>query len=163
DEHGTLIDPFKGREDLENRVLRHVSAAFVEDPVRVLRLARVAARFAPLGFRGAPETLAPAQTIGANGELDALVAERVRREARRALSEAAPQRFFEVLREAHALPVIFPELHALFGVPQPATWHPEIDTGIHTMMVLEQAARLSPDTLIRFAALTHDLGKGATP
>jgi tRNA nucleotidyltransferase (CCA-adding enzyme) len=163
DEDGTLIDPFGGRADLKNRVLRHVSPAFIEDPVRVLRLARFAARFAPLGFRVAPETLAMAQAIAANGELDALVAERVWQEMRRALSEAAPQRFFEVLRDAHALPVVFPELHALFGVPQPANWHPEIDTGVHTLMALEQAARLSDDPLIRFAALTHDLGKAATP
>lgn len=160
---GALIDPFGGQRDLNERWLRHVSPAFVEDPVRVLRVARFAARFAPLGFRVAPETLALMQEIAARGELDALVPERVWQETQRALELPAPRRFFEVLREAHALAVIFPEIDALFGVPQPEQWHPEIDSGIHTMMVLDQACRLSEDPVVRFAALTHDLGKAATP
>src|SRR5688572_14077711 len=157
---GALVDPFGGERDLRERWLRHVSPAFVEDPVRVLRVARFAARFAPLGFRLAPETLALMQEIAARGELDALVPERVWQETQRALEMPAPERFFEVLREANALRVIFPELDALFGVPQPERWHPEIDSGVHTLMALTQAARLSPDPVVRFAALTHDLGKG---
>ena len=160
---GGLIDPFGGQRDLRERVLRHVSGAFVEDPVRVLRVARFAARFAPLGFKVAPETLDLMREIAARGELDALVSERVWQETQRALEMPAPAPFFEVLRDANALPVIFPELHALFGVPQPEQWHPEIDTGVHTLMVLEQAAKLSDDPVVRFAALTHDLGKGTTP
>ncbi|NLG75092.1 MAG: multifunctional CCA addition/repair protein [Xanthomonadaceae bacterium] len=160
---GALIDPFGGQRDLQERWLRHVSPAFVEDPVRVLRVARFAARFAPLGFRVAPETLALMQEIAARGELDALVPERVWQETQRALELPAPRRFFEVLREAHALAVIFPEVDALFGVPQPAQWHPEIDAGVHTMMVLDQACKLTADPVVRFAALTHDLGKAATP
>jgi tRNA nucleotidyltransferase (CCA-adding enzyme) len=160
---GEVIDPYGGRDDLQNRILRHVSAAFVEDPVRVLRLARFAARFAPFGFQVAPETLVLMREIAANGELNALVSERVWQETQRALTEKTPQRFFTTLRDADALRVIFPELDALYGVPQPAQWHPEIDTGIHTMMVLEQAARLSDDPIVRFAALVHDLGKGTTP
>jgi tRNA nucleotidyltransferase (CCA-adding enzyme) len=160
---GGLIDPFGGQRDLRERVLRHVSGAFVEDPVRVLRVARFAARFAPLGFKVAPETLDLMREIAARGELDALVSERVWQETQRALEMPAPARFFEVLRDANALPIIFPELHALFGVPQPEQWHPEIDTGVHTLMVLEQAAKLSDDPVVRFAALTHDLGKGTTP
>ena len=160
---GALIDPFNGARDLEQRVLRHVSPAFVEDPVRVLRVARFMARFAPLGFSVAPETLALMREIAARGELQALVAERVWQETQRALEQPAPWQFFQVLQDASALPIIFPELAALFGVPQPERWHPEIDTGIHTMMVLEQAALLSKDPVLRFAALTHDLGKGTTP
>jgi len=160
---GALIDPFGGARDLEQRVLRHVSAAFVEDPVRVLRVARFMARFAPLGFSVAPETLALMREIAARGELQALVPERVWQETQRALEQPAPWQFFETLRAAAALPIIFPEVAALFGVPQPERWHPEIDAGIHTMMVLEQAARLSADAVVRFAALTHDLGKGTTP
>lgn len=158
-----LIDPFGGQRDLRDRTLRHVSPAFVEDPVRVLRLARFAARFAPLGFNVAPETLSLMREIAARGELDALVSERVWQETQRALEMPAPARFFEVLRDANALPAIFPELHALFGVPQPERWHPEIDSGVHTLMVVEQAAKLSDDPVVRFAALTHDLGKGTTP
>ena len=160
---GEIIDPYGGRRDLEERWLRHVSPAFVEDPVRVLRVARFAARFAPQGFRVAPETLALMQQIAARGELNALVPERVWQETQRSLELPAPRRYFEVLREAHALAVIFPELDALFGVPQPEQWHPEIDSGVHTMMVLEQACKLSDDTVVRFAALTHDLGKATTP
>ncbi|PZN34087.1 MAG: multifunctional CCA addition/repair protein [Proteobacteria bacterium] len=160
---GELVDPFGGQRDLAARVLRHVSVAFVEDPVRVLRVARFAARFAPLGFSVAPETMTLMREIAARGELDALVPERVWQETQRALEQPAPWKYFEVLREADALPVIFPELHALFGVPQPAKWHPEIDTGVHTLKVLEQATRLSTEPVVRFAALTHDLGKGTTP
>jgi tRNA nucleotidyltransferase (CCA-adding enzyme) len=160
---GGLIDPFDGQRDLRDRVLRHVSGAFVEDPVRVLRVARFAARFAPLGFKVAPETLDLMREIAARGELDALVSERVWQETQRALEMPAPERFFAVLRAASALPIVFPELHALFGVPQPEQWHPEIDSGVHTLMVLEQAAKLSDDPVVRFAALTHDLGKGTTP
>jgi tRNA nucleotidyltransferase (CCA-adding enzyme) len=160
---GALIDPFGGQRDLRDRLLRHVSPAFVEDPVRVLRVARFAARFAPLGFTVAPATLDVMREIAARGELDSLVSERVWQETQRALEMPAPARFFEVLRDANALPVIFPELHALFGVPQPERWHPEIDTGVHTLMVLEQATKLSTDPVVRFAALTHDLGKGTTP
>jgi tRNA nucleotidyltransferase (CCA-adding enzyme) len=158
-----LVDPFGGERDLRERWLRHVSPAFVEDPVRVLRVARFAARFAPLGFRIAPETLALMQEIAARGELDALVPERVWQETQRALEMPQPRRYFEVLREAHALRVVFPEIDRLFGVPQPAQWHPEIDSGVHTMMALEQATKLSADPVVRFAAVTHDLGKGTTP
>lgn len=160
---GALVDPFGGQRDLRDRSLRHVSPAFVEDPVRVLRVARFAARFAPLGFAVAPETVEVMREIAARGELDALVSERVWQETQRALELPAPARFFEVLRAADALPKIFPELHALFGVPQPERWHPEIDSGVHTLMALEQAAKLSDDPVVRFAALTHDLGKGTTP
>jgi tRNA nucleotidyltransferase (CCA-adding enzyme) len=160
---GSMIDPFGGRKDLEARILRHVSDAFVEDPVRVLRVARFAARFAPLEFKVAPETLALMRELVARGELEALVAERVWQETDKALRSAEPAEFFKVLRACGALPVIFPELDALFGVPQPPQWHPEIDTGVHTLMVLQQAALLSADPAVRFAALVHDLGKGTTP
>jgi tRNA nucleotidyltransferase (CCA-adding enzyme) len=160
---GELVDPFQGQRDLQERWLRHVSPAFIEDPVRVLRLARFAARFAPLGFRVAPETMALVREIAARGELDALVSERVWQETQRALEMPVPSQFFEVLREGNALSVIFPEIHALFGVPQPEQWHPEIDTGVHTMMVLDQATKLTDDPVVRFAALTHDLGKATTP
>lgn len=160
---GALIDPFQGQNDLRARVLRHVSGAFVEDPVRVLRAARFAARFAPLRFTVAPETIALMRQIAARGELDALVPERVWQETQRALEAPAPWKYFEVLREADALPIVFPEIAALFGVPQPERWHPEIDSGVHTLMAVEQAARLSTDPVVRFAALVHDLGKGTTP
>ncbi len=162
-ETGELIDPFHGQRDIEQRVLRHVSQAFVEDPVRILRAARFTARFAPLGFDVAPETIELMRDIVARGELDALVPERVWQETQRALEQEAPWRFFEVLRDAHALQKIFPEVDALFGVPQPEQWHPEIDSGVHTMMVLQQAAELTPDPVVRFAALVHDLGKATTP
>lgn len=160
---GALVDPFNGQRDIETRVLRHVSDAFVEDPVRVLRLARFAARFASLGFSVAPETLALMQEIASVGELNALVPERVWQETFKALNTTHPQTYFSTLRDAQALKIVFPEVDALFGVPQPPQWHPEIDTGIHTLLVLEQAARLSNDPVVRFAALTHDLGKGVTP
>jgi tRNA nucleotidyltransferase (CCA-adding enzyme) len=163
DGEGNIIDPFNGRDDLENGLLRHVSNAFVEDPVRILRIARYAARFAKWGFRVAHATHALMKKMVENGEVDALVAERVWQELERSLAEEAPQRFFEVLRNCGALARIFPELEALFGVPQPRHHHPEEDSGVHTLMVLEQAARLTPDTRVRFAALVHDLGKGTTP
>jgi tRNA nucleotidyltransferase (CCA-adding enzyme) len=160
---GTLVDPYCGRRDLEARVLRHVSPAFIEDPVRVLRVARFAARFAPLGFHVAPETLDLMRTMVERGEVDALVAERVWQETEKALREPKASEFFRVLRECGALQRIYPEIDALFGVPQPPEWHPEIDTGVHTLMVLDQAALLSADLKVRFAALVHDLGKGTTP
>ncbi len=163
DADGTIIDPFNGQEDLENGLLRHVSNAFAEDPVRILRIARYAARYGQWGFRVAHGTHALMKRMVENGEVDALVPERVWQELERSLGEATPARFFEVLRNSGALGRILPELEALFGVPQPAHHHPEIDTGRHTLMVLEQAARLSEDTRVRFAALLHDLGKGTTP
>ncbi|MDE2070071.1 MAG: multifunctional CCA addition/repair protein [Gammaproteobacteria bacterium] len=163
DAQGKLIDPYGGQRDLEARVLRHVSPAFAEDPVRVLRVARFAARFAPLGFRLAPETLALMHEMAGNGEVDALVAERVWQETAKALAADKPSVFFHTLRDCGALARVFPELDRLFGVPQPAEHHPEIDTGVHVMLVLDQAARLSPDPAVRFAALVHDLGKGTTP
>lgn len=163
DAEGRLIDPFHGQQDLRNGLLRHVSPAFSEDPVRVLRIARFAARYADRGFRVAEDTLALLQQMAHSGELDALVPERVWQEMDKAIGEARPSTFFEVLRECGALKCIFPEIDALFGIPQPPKWHPEIDTGIHTMMVLEQAALLSDDRRVRFAALTHDLGKALTP
>ena len=160
---GTLVDPYGGRRDLEARWLRHVSAAFVEDPVRVLRVARFAARFAPLGFKVAPQTMDLMRDMVERGEVNALVSERVWQETEKALREIASSEFFRVLRECGALKIIYPELDALYGVPQPPQWHPEIDTGVHTLMVLDQATRMSPDPKVRFAALVHDLGKGTTP
>jgi tRNA nucleotidyltransferase (CCA-adding enzyme) len=163
DEQGNLIDYYGGRWDLENRVLRHVSPAFAEDPVRLLRVARYAARYSGLGFTVADETMALMRVMVEKGETDALVPERVWQELAKALAELEPSRFFDVLRESGALSRLFPEIDRLFGMPQAEKWHPEIDSGIHTMMVLDMAARLSPDPEIRFAALTHDLGKGMTP
>jgi tRNA nucleotidyltransferase (CCA-adding enzyme) len=160
---GTLVDPYGGLGDLEARVLRHVSPAFIEDPVRVLRVARFAARFEALGFNIAPETMELMRAMVERGEVDALVAERVWQETEKALRESHAGAFFRALRDCGALKVIYPELDRLYGVPQPAQWHPEIDSGVHTMMVLEQAVLLSTDTKIRFAALVHDLGKGLTP
>lgn len=160
---GELVDPYHGMEDLEAHLLRHVSPAFAEDPVRILRVARFAARFAHLGFTVAEETQALMKQMVDNGEVDALVPERVWQEMERALGEPQPAQFIRVLRDCGALARLLPEIENLFGVPQPEKHHPEIDTGIHTLMVLEQAARLSPDTQVRFAALVHDLGKGTTP
>ncbi len=160
---GTLEDPYGGKRDLEARVLRHVSPAFVEDPVRVLRVARFAARFAAHGFHVAPETMQLMRDMVQRGEVDALVPERVWQETEKALREAGAAEFFRVLHACGALRTVYPEIDALFGVPQPANWHPEIDTGVHTLMVLEQAVLLSPETQVRFAALVHDLGKGTTP
>ncbi|HEV7611861.1 MAG TPA: multifunctional CCA addition/repair protein [Steroidobacteraceae bacterium] len=160
---GSLLDPHGGKRDLEARVLRHVSPAFAEDPVRVLRVARFAARLSPLGFRVAPETLELMRVMVERREIDALVPERVWQETEKALREPKASEFFRVLRACGALQPIYPEIEALFGVPQPARWHPEIDTGLHTLMVLDQAALLSSETTVRFAALVHDLGKGTTP
>lgn len=160
---GTLIDPFGGRRDLEARVLRHVSGAFVEDPVRLLRVARLAAQLAPWSFGIAPETGTMLRELVRNGEVDALVPERVWAECEKALASPAPVRFFQILRDTGALEVLFPEIAALFGVPQPPRYHPEIDAGVHTFMVLEQATRLSTRPEVRFAALVHDLGKADTP
>lgn len=160
DADGNLIDPFGGRQDLEHGILRHVSAAFVEDPLRVLRVARFAAR---LDFRIADGTMQLMREISASGELEALVPERVWTELERALAEPHPVWFIKVLRECGALQVLFPEIDRLFGIPQPEKYHPEVDTGIHTLMSLHQAALLTQDTQIRFAALVHDLGKGVTP
>jgi len=161
-EDGQLIDPYGGQSDIQLKILRHVSSAFVEDPLRVLRVARFAARFHHLGFTVAQETLDLMTDITLSGELDHLVAERICQETLRALSEKSPSTYFEVLRQVGALKVLFPEIDALFGIPQPEKYHPEIDCGIHTMMVLEQAARLSEDVAIRFASLMHDLGKACT-
>lgn len=160
DEHGNLIDPYAGKQDLENGILRHVSPAFVEDPLRVLRVARFAARF---DFKLSEQTLTLMQEISQSGELDTLVAERVWAELERALAEQYPVRFFEVLQSCAALENIFPEIDKLFGIPQPVQYHPEIDSGVHTMMVLQLACTLTDETIIRFAALVHDLGKGLTP
>ena len=158
-----LIDPYGGQADLERRLLRHVSPAFVEDPLRILRVARFAARFYGLGFRVATETQALMQQMVQAGEAGALVAERVWVECQRALCEAQPGQFFTVLRDCGALAVLLPELDRLFGVPQPEEHHPEIDTGVHSLMVLAQAVLLSNDPQVRFAALLHDVGKGETP
>ncbi|MFZ5465841.1 MAG: multifunctional CCA addition/repair protein [Pseudomonadota bacterium] len=160
---GSLVDPYGGARDLEARLLRHVSPAFVEDPVRLLRVARFAARFASLGFRVADETLILMRHMVDNGEVDALVPERVWQEIVKALETDHPARFFELLRETGALARLLPELDALFSVPQPAMHHPEIDTGVHSLMVLQQAVRLGADGPTRLAALLHDLGKGVTP
>ncbi|MBL1262117.1 multifunctional CCA addition/repair protein [Candidatus Methylomicrobium oryzae] len=160
---GRLVDPYGGRADLETRILRHVSPAFAEDPVRILRIARFAARYQPLGFTIAPETLALMRRMVTAGEADFLVPERVWAELAKALKEPGPAAFFRTLRDCGALAAVFPEIDRLFGVPQPEKHHPEIDTGVHTLMCLEQAARLSDKPIVRFAALTHDLGKGVTP
>lgn len=163
DTEGQLHDPYGGLKDIENKLLRHVSEAFREDPLRVLRVARFAAVLHPLGFRVAEETLALMREISASGELDHLVAERIWLETEKALNSDAPHVFFQVLRDCDALAVLFPELDALFGVPQTEKYHPEIDSGIHTLMVIEQAAKLSDDIAVRFAAFTHDFGKALTP
>jgi tRNA nucleotidyltransferase (CCA-adding enzyme) len=160
---GELIDPYGGQADLAARVLRHVSDAFAEDPVRILRAARFAARFADLGFKVADETLALMRRMTASGEVNALVPERVWQETERALAEAHPEVYFETLRACGALAVIFPEIDALFGVPQPPRWHPEVDTGVHTMLALRYAARTAAPAAVRFAVLVHDLGKARTP
>ncbi len=162
-EDGELIDPWSGRADLEARVLRHVSPAFREDPLRVLRVARFAARFAPLGFTIAAATLELMKEIVAADEMEALRPERVWQETVKALGTERPDVYFEVLRTCHALQRVFPEVDALFGVPQPERWHPEIDTGVHTLMALRMAAHLSRSETVRFAVLTHDLGKATTP
>lgn len=163
DENGCIIDPYNGQKDLEDRILRHVSPAFAEDPLRVLRVARFAARYAELGFRVAPETLELMRELSESDELQALTAERSWKEIARALMEAQPQVFIQVLRDCGALKQLMPELDALFGVPQPPAHHPEIDSGVHTLSVLEQAAIHQQPLTVRWACLLHDLGKGLTP
>ncbi|MFP1909172.1 multifunctional CCA addition/repair protein [Lonsdalea quercina] len=163
DEDGSLIDPYGGQRDIESKQLRHVSDAFGEDPLRVLRVARFAARYAHLGFKIAPETLALMRQMVDSGELDSLTPERVWKETEKALGSNSPQVYFERLRDCGALQVLFPEIDNLFGVPAPAQWHPEIDTGVHVMMTLAIAAQLSPEIDVRFASLCHDVGKGLTP
>ncbi|MGB0321437.1 MAG: multifunctional CCA addition/repair protein, partial [Pseudohongiellaceae bacterium] len=162
DENGSLIDPFGGQFDIEDRVLRHVSGAFVEDPLRVLRVARFAARFAHLGFRVANETRDLMRSICHSGELDHLVPERIWKELELALTSQTPSVFIEVLRECYALAAILPEVNNLFGVPQPKKYHPEIDTGLHILLCLEQARKLSDDSVVLYATLVHDVGKGLT-
>ena len=156
-----IFDPYNGQRDLQQRVLRHVTDAFREDPVRILRVARFAARFTD--FSVAPETMALMREMVAHGEADHLVAERVWQELARGLMEAQPSRMFKVLRDCGALAVVLPEVNRLWGVPQRAQYHPEICTGIHLMMVLDMAARLDAPLAVRFACLTHDLGKATTP
>ncbi|WAW09090.1 multifunctional CCA addition/repair protein [Oxalobacter vibrioformis] len=158
---GELIDPFGGQEDLKNRVFRHVSPAFAEDPVRILRLARFAARFPD--FTIAPETMDLMKKMVESGEVDALVPERIWQELSQGLMEKQPSRMFMVMRECGALKRILPELNALWGVPQPEQWHPEIDTGVHTMLALDYSAKQGYPLQVRFAVLLHDLGKGTTP
>jgi len=160
---GQLIDPYHGQRDIELKRLRHVSSAFVEDPLRILRVARLAARYHWLGFRVADETMQLMQQIVRNGEVEHLVKERVFVEMHKALTEDKPSVFFTVLKDCGALAILFPEIHALFGVPQRKDYHPEVDTGIHTLMVLDKAAELTEDVSIRFAGLMHDLGKAETP
>ena len=163
DDQGNIIDPYNGQQDLKDKLLRHVSSAFVEDPLRVLRVARFAARYYSLGFRIAPETLALMQKIVANDELTALSAERVWQETARSLMETHPEVYFENLRACGALVVWFPELDILWGITNSNKYHPEMDTGVHTMMVLRQAVNLSDKLSVRFAALVHYLGKGLSP
>lgn len=162
DEKGHIIDPYNGQNDLKNRIFRHVSPAFNEDPVRILRIARFATRYSHLGFTIADETLQLMKQMVRQGETDHLVAERVWTELEKALSEKTPAAFFYTLRECDALATIFPEINQLFGVPQPEKHHPEIDTGIHSLLCLEQAAKLSSRAEVRLAALLHDLGKAMT-
>jgi tRNA nucleotidyltransferase (CCA-adding enzyme) len=157
---GVIVDPYGGQRDLTAGILRHVTAAFVEDPLRVLRAARFAARF---DFVIADETRALMREISVSGELATLAPERVWQELRRALAEPHPENFFEVLRECGALVALLPEIEGLYGVPQPPRYHPEIDTGVHVMLALKQAVRSNAEEVIRFAVLTHDLGKGTTP
>ena len=163
DPDGSLIDPYGGQRDLNDKLLRHVSDAFTEDPLRVLRVARFAARYHHLGFTIAPETLALMSSITASGELDYLVAERVWKETERALCERSPDIYIEILRQCGALKALFPEVDCLFGVAQRADYHPEIDTGIHILMALQQSVKLSDSSAVRFSVLVHDLGKGITP
>ncbi|MDB6096398.1 MAG: Multifunctional protein, partial [Francisellaceae bacterium] len=163
DQNNQLIDPFNGKQDLENKILRHVSPAFMEDPVRILRIARFTARFSHLGFTIAPETIQLMKSMVQKGEVNALVPERVWKEMEKALMEQTPTRFFEVLKEVGALKVLWSDLDKLWGIPQPEQWHPEVDTGIHVMKCLEQAQLEKADAYTRFAVLCHDLGKGRTP
>ena len=163
DDNGNIIDPYNGLDDLKNKVLRHVSTAFCEDPLRVLRVARFAARYAHLGFTVAKETMVLMQQMVDDGELSDLTPDRVWKEMSRSLTEKNPEVFIEILRETGALNVIWPSLDKLWGIPNPEQHHGEIDSGIHTMMVLKQAVSLSTEVSVRFASLCHDLGKGKTP
>jgi tRNA nucleotidyltransferase (CCA-adding enzyme) len=160
---GQLIDPFHGQDDIQHKVLRHVSSAFVEDPLRLLRVARFMARFAHLGFSIAPATLSLLQQLVTDNELEHLVAERIWKELSRALAEPNPQAFIQTLRQVGALKSLLPEVEQLYGVEQVKKWHPEVDTGLHIELCLAQAALLTPDPMVRFAVLCHDLGKGITP
>ncbi|MCW8995995.1 MAG: multifunctional CCA addition/repair protein [Psychromonas sp.] len=162
-EQGEIVDPYHGVADLKNKQLRHISPAFSEDPLRVLRVARFAARFYKLGFSIAPETFTLMQQLTDSGELNHLTAERVWLETAKALQTDSPQIYFQTLKECGALAILFPEIEALFGIPGPKRWHPEIDTGIHTLMVVEQSVKLSDALAFRFACLVHDLGKALTP
>jgi tRNA nucleotidyltransferase (CCA-adding enzyme) len=159
---GQLIDPYNGRRDIKDKVLRHVSPAFAEDPLRVLRVAKFAARFARLGFTVAPETLKLMSNIVQSGEIEALVRERVWQEIEQTMGGPAPDVFITVLRDCGALKSILPEVDRLFGVPQPVKYHPEVDTGLHTLLSLQQAVKLTDDPVIRYATLVHDVGKGVT-
>lgn len=159
---GQIIDPYNGRQDIKDKTLRHVSPAFAEDPLRVLRVAKFAARFAKLGFTVAPETLKLMGDIVASGEIEALVRERVWQEIEQALGSPAPDVFIRVLRDCGALKSILPEVDRLFGVPQPVKYHPEVDTGLHILLSLQQAVKLSSDPVVRYATLVHDVGKGVT-
>jgi len=163
DSDDRVVDPYGGQIDLKRKILRHISPAFSEDPLRVLRVARFAARYHHLGFTLAPETFELMKQLANSGELKDLTAERVWQESVRALSEKSPQVYFQTLRDCGGLIDWFPEIDRLWGIPNPEQWHPEIDTGVHTMMVLEQSSLLSTDTVTRYAALCHDLGKGITP
>ncbi|MGP0173209.1 multifunctional CCA addition/repair protein [Pseudomonas sp. NCHU5208] len=163
DEQGNLVDPYGGQQDLAARLLRHVSPAFAEDPLRVLRVARFAARYAPLGFAVAPETLALMRQLAESGELADLTPERSWKEISRALMEPRPDVFVQVLRDCGALAALLPEVDVLFGVPQPETHHPEIDTGVHVLSVLRQSAEHQQPLSVRWACLLHDVGKGLTP
>lgn len=163
DDHGNVLDPYGGQKDLEARLLRHVSPAFAEDPLRVLRVARFAARYAPLGFQVADETLVLMRALSESGELSALTPERSWKEISRALMESRPDVFIQVLHDCGALKALLPEIDALFGVPQPAAHHPEIDTGAHVLSVLRQCAEHQQPLSVRWACLLHDLGKGLTP
>lgn len=163
DQQGNLIDPYSGVKDLKQRILRHISPAFAEDPVRVLRVARLAAQLGEFNFSVADETMALMTEMVRNGEVNALVAERVWKETEKALASKFPSRYLELLRECGALKILFPEIDALFGVPQHPHHHPEVDTGVHTLLVLQEAVKLSDDLIVRFAALVHDLGKALTP
>ena len=168
-EDGEIIDPYGGKQDLENRILRHISPAFSEDPLRVLRVARFAARYHSLGFKIASETLALMVELAQSEELQHLTAERVWLETEKALNEKNPEIYFETLHKTGALRVLFPEIDALYGVPNPVKHHPEVDSFIHTMLVLKQAVNLTENnpilnkSAVRFAAICHDLGKALTP
>ena len=161
DANGEIVDPYGGLEDLRNKVLRHVSESFAEDPVRVLRVARFMARYAHLGFHVHAETTALMRQLVDAGEVDTLVAERVWQEIRSAINEKTPSAFIQTLRDCGALKILLPEIDCLFGIPQTKRWHPEVDTGVHVMMAMDQAADM--DNIVAFAVLVHDLGKGITP